>query len=83
MKRSHQALIFATSVVAGLGIGLYLANKTELRSVIKGKLEQLNPISRDAMQTMSEEVAMRTARATHNPKINQAWVERQWDELGY
>lgn len=83
MKRSHQALIFATSVVAGLGIGLYLASKTELRSVIKGKLEQLNPISRDAMQTMSEEVAMRTARATHNPKINQAWVERQWDELGY
>lgn len=83
MKRSHQALIFATSVVAGLGIGLYLANKTELRSVIKGKLEQLNPISRDAMQTMSEEVTMRTARATHNPKINQAWVERQWDELGY
>lgn len=83
MKRSHQALIFATSVVAGLGIGLYLANKTELRSDIKGKLEQLNPISRDAMQTMSEEVAMRTARATHNPKINQAWVERQWDELRY
>jgi len=48
-----------------------------------GKLEQLNPISHDAMQTMSEEVAMRTAQATHNPKINQAWVERQWEELGY
>ena len=69
MKRSHQALIFATSIVAGLGIGLYLVNKTELGSVIKGKLEQLNPISHDAMQTMSEEVAMRTAQATHNPKI--------------
>ncbi len=45
MKRSHQALIFATSIVAGLGIGLYFVNKTELGSVIKGKLEQLNPIS--------------------------------------
>lgn len=83
MKRSHQALIFATSIVAGLGIGLYLVNKTELGSVIKGKVEQLNPISHDAMQTMSEEVAMRTAQATHNPKINQAWVERQWEDLGY
>lgn len=83
MKRSHQVLIFATSIVAGLGIGLYLVNKTELGSVIKGRLEQLNPISHDAMQTMSEEVAMRTAQATHNPKINQAWVERQWEELGY
>lgn len=83
MKRSHRGLILVTSMVAGLGIGLYLVNKTELGSVIKGKLEQLNPISHDAMQTMSEEVAMRTAQATHNPKINQAWVERQWEELGY
>lgn len=83
MKRSQQALIFATSIVAGLGIGLYLVNKTDLGTVIKGKLEQLNPISRDTMQTMSEEIAMRTAQATHNPKVNQAWVERQWEELGY
>lgn len=83
MKRSQQALIFATSIVAGLGIGFYLVNKTDLGTVIKGKLEQLNPISRDTMQTMSEEVAMRTAQATHNPKVNQAWVERQWEELGY
>ena len=83
MKRSHQVLIFTTSIVAGLGIGLYLVNKTDLGTVIKGKLEQLNPISRDTMQTMSEEIAMRTAQATHNPKINQAWVERQWGELGY
>ena len=83
MKRSHQALIFATSIVAGFGIGLYLVNKTEFGSVIKGKLEQLNPISHVAMQTMSEEGPMRTAQATHNPKINQAWVERQWEELGY
>ena len=70
-------------MVVGLGMGLYLINKTELGSVIKGKLEQLNPISRDAMQAMSEEVAMRAAQATHNPKINQAWVERQWEEVGY
>ena len=70
-------------MVAGLGMGLYLVNKTELGSIIKGKLEQLNPISRDAMQAMSEEVAMRAAQATHNPKINQAWVERQWEEVGY
>lgn len=83
MKRTQQALIFATSIVAGLGIGLYLVNKTDLGTVIKGKLEQLNPISRDTMQTMSEEIAMRTAQATHNPKVNQAWVERQWEELGY
>lgn len=83
MKRSQRALIFATSMVAGLGIGLYLVNKTELGTVIKGKLEQFNPISGDTMQTMSEEVVMRTAQATHNPKINQAWVERQWGEVGY
>ena len=32
---------------------------------------------------MSEDVALRTAQMTKNPKINQEWVENQWDALGY
>lgn len=83
MKRSHHFLIAAAAAVAGATVGKYVVNKTELGPVLKGKLELLNPVSRDAIQTMSEEVAMRTAKATRNPKINQSWVEKQWEEVGY
>lgn len=83
MKRFHQVVLLSTSVVAGLTVGAYFLNKTELGSQIKRRLKLFNPMSHDAMQMMSEEVAVRTAQATHNPEINQAWVEKQWEEVGY
>lgn len=83
MKQYQRILIVAAAVAGGVGIGLHAINKTEFGSAVKTRLSRLNPISQEAMRTMSEEVAMRTAQATHNPKINQAWTERQWEELGY
>ncbi len=32
---------------------------------------------------MSEDVALRTAQMTKNPKINQDWVANQWESVGY
>ena len=32
---------------------------------------------------MTEDVAVRTAQMTKNPKINQEWVQNQWEMLGY
>ena len=32
---------------------------------------------------MTEDVAMRTAQVTKNPKINQDWVNRQWENVGF
>lgn len=83
MKRYQCALILTAAMVGGVGIGLYVINETEFGSFIKSKLGHLSPIPREAVQTMSEEVAMRAAQATHNPRINQAWIEKQWEEVGY
>ena len=35
------------------------------------------------MDVMTEDVAMRTAQVTKNPKINQGWVSNQWENVGY
>lgn len=32
---------------------------------------------------MTEDVAVRTAKMTKNPKINQEWVSNQWESIGY
>lgn len=34
------------------------------------------------LETISEEVALKTARVTNNPKVNQDWVANQWDSIG-
>ena len=39
-------------------------------------------ISKKRVEEMTEEVAVKTAKMTKNPKINQDWVERQWEQLG-
>lgn len=31
---------------------------------------------------MSEDVAIRTAKLTKNPKVNQDFVEKQWEAIG-
>ena len=35
------------------------------------------------MDVMTEDVAMRTAQVTKNPKINQDWVNHQWENVGF
>lgn len=39
--------------------------------------------SKKKVDTMTEDVALQTARVTKNPKINQDFVEKQWENLGY
>ena len=35
------------------------------------------------MDVMTEDVAMRTAQVTKNPKINQDWVNHQWENVDF
>lgn len=83
MKKPYRMIMTACAVAAGFAAGVYVVSKTELGVSIKGKLNQLNPVSRDAMDMVSEEVALRTAKVTRNPQINQSWVEKQWEQVGY
>ena len=39
--------------------------------------------SKKKMDVMTEDVAMRTAQVTKNPKINQDWVNHQWENVGF
>ena len=83
MKKSYRMILTACTVAVGFAAGVYVVSKTEPGVSIKGKLDQLNPVSRDAMVMVSEEVALRTAKVTRNPQINQSWVEKQWEQIGY
>lgn len=83
MKKSYRMILTACTVAVGFAAGEYVVSKTELGVLIKGKLDRLNPVSRDAMDMVSEEVALRTAKVTRNPQINQSWVEKQWEQVGY
>ena len=50
---------------------------------MKNGVTDIFSTSKKKVDEMSEEVALRTARLTKNPQVNQDWVERQWESIGY
>ena len=75
--------VFTVGAVATAGITVLIAmNREKLQEKfleIKSDFNRYDRVNR--MDEMTEEVAMKTAKLTHNPKINQEWVERQWDMI--
>lgn len=70
-------------IAAGAFVGYKIATDPELRgSICRGAKDALG-VTKDNFAGMSEDVAMRTARLTKNPQINQEWVEKQWETVGY
>ena len=70
------AIALATTVAAGAFAGYKIATDDELRGrLLRG--------AQDIVDVMTEDVAMRTAQVTKNPKINQSWVSNQWENVGY
>lgn len=84
MKNKVLAIVaLATSVVAGAFAGYKLATDDELRGRLLRGARDIVDTSKKKMDVMTEDVAMRTAQVTKNPKINQDWVNHQWDNVGY
>lgn len=83
MSKSSQVVVTVLAVSLGAAVGYVLVSKPELRNIIKNKVKQTYQQTQDRADQMSEEVAVRAAKLTNNPKINQDWVEKQWSELGY
>lgn len=83
MSKSSQVVVTVLAVSLGAAVGYVLVSKPELRNIIKNKVKQTYRQTQDRADQMSEEVAVRAAKLTNNPKINQDWVENQWSELGY
>lgn len=84
MKNKVFAVVaLATTVVAGAFAGYKLATDDELRGRLLRGAQDIVDTSKKIMDVMTEDVAMRTAQVTKNPKINQDWVNHQWENVGY
>lgn len=77
------AIALATTVAAGVFAGYKLATDDELRGRLLRRAQDIVDTSKKKMDVMTEDVAMRTAQVTKNPKINQDWVNHQWENVGY
>lgn len=70
-------------VAAGAFIGYKVATDEEFRGRLTRGAKDMYQTSKKKVGDMTEDVALRTAQLTKNPKINQEWVENQWETLGY
>ena len=77
------AIALATTVAAGVFAGYKLATDDELRGRLLRGAQDIVDTSKKKMDVMTEDVAMRTAQVTKNPKINQDLVNHQWENVGY
>lgn len=76
------AIALVTTVAAGAFAGYKIATDDELRGRLLRGAQDIVDTSKK-MDVMTEDVAMRTAQVTNNPKINQGWVSNQWENVGY
>ena len=77
------AVAFAATVAAGAFAGYKIVTDDELRGRLLRSAQDIVDTSKKKMDVMTEDVAMRTAQVTKNPKINQDWVNHQWENVGY
>lgn len=77
------ALALAATVAVSAYTGYKVATDEELRGRLLRGAQDIVDTSKKKMDVMSEDVAMRTAQVTKNPKINQDWVNHQWENVGY
>jgi len=82
---SRASEIALTSLAVGLGavVGFIVVTRPESIEQMKNGVTDIFSTSKKKVDEMSEEVALRTARLTKNPQVNQDWVERQWESIGY
>lgn len=77
------ALALAATVAVGAFAGFKVTTDDELRGRLLRGAQDIVDKSKKKMDVMTEDVAMRTAQVTKNPKINQDWVNHQWENVGF
>ncbi len=83
MKRWTQMALVGVAIAAGATAGFVLVTNDELRNKLLRQVKDVYQVSQEKVEVMTEEVALRTAKLTNNPKINQDYVDNQWSSLGY
>lgn len=76
-------VVLGATIAVGSFVGYKLATNPELRKRLSRSARDAYQTSKKKIVTMSEDVAVRTAQMTKNPKINQDWVAHQWESVGY
>ena len=82
-NRIIAAVIGAAAIAAGAFVGYKVATDSELLGRITRGAQDMYKTSKKKVSDMTEDVAVRTAQMTKNPKINQEWVSNQWSNIGY
>lgn len=77
------ALALTATVAVGAFAGFKVATDDELLGRLLRGAQDIVDTSKKKMDVMTEDVAMRTAQVTKNPKINQDWVNHQWENVGF
>lgn len=77
------AVALAATVAVGAFAGYKIATDDELRDRLLRSAQDIVDTSKKKMDVMTEDVAMRTAQVTKNPRINQDWVSHQWENVGF
>lgn len=73
----------AAGVLVGAGAAYCVVRKPETIQKVKSVAQQMFAGTKSNFDSLSEEVALRTAKMTNNPKVNQDWVSNQWESIGY
>ena len=81
MKKFFGIAVVVGAVVAGAAVGYKFATDSNLRERMVRNAKDALHVSKQRMDEMTEEVALKTARVTKNPKINQDWVDKQWEAV--
>lgn len=81
MKKYIGIIIAGVAVAAGSFLGYKVATNDELSGKIVRNAQDVLKLTKK-IDTMSEDVAIRTAKLTKNPKVNQDYVEKQWEAIG-
>lgn len=75
--------LLGIGITVGSYIGYQLLNNPEKREQIIRSFQDIFDISKRKVMAMSEDIAIKTAQMTNNPKVNQDWVAQQWESVGY
>lgn len=81
-SRVAQFTALGIAVAAGAFVGFTVVTNNELRTKLIVGVKKLFKETKSKAEVVSEEVALRTAKLTNNPKVNQDWVSNQWDSIG-
>lgn len=83
MKKIGMLVALAGTVAAGALFGYKVATDENFRGRLTRGAQDVYDASKKKVNVVTEDVALKTAQMTKNPKVNQDWVSNQWESIGY